>query len=209
MSIKEWIIPQDKIFFDLFERLSETVVKGSNELVLLLDDYKDIKPKIQKIKDIEHEGDEIAHAIYEQLNVNFITPFEPQEISRLASALDDVLDFIDGTTRRMEHYGITETDVYMHELAQLIQLSAVELAEAVKHIRSIKAPRLIEDRCIEVNRLENVADEVLTQAITALFTTSDAMNIIKCKDVYDRLELATDKCEDAANVLSNIAIKHS
>ena len=209
MGLREWIIPQDRIFFDLFESLSSVVVRASEELVALVENYQDVKLVAQRIKGIEHEGDEIAHRIFEQLNTTFITPLDSQEISRLASALDDILDYIDGSTRRMHNYGLTETDAHMIELAKLIRLSATELAEAVKQIRTIKDPRRIEERCIEVNRLENIADDVLAHAITDLFKTDDAINIIKLKDIYDYLEIATDKCEDAANVLSDIAIRHS
>jgi uncharacterized protein Yka (UPF0111/DUF47 family) len=209
MGLREWIIPQDRIFFDLFESLSSVVVRASEELVALVENYQDVKLVAQRIKGIEHEGDEITHRIFEQLNTTFITPLDSQEISRLASALDDVLDYIDGSTRRMHNYGLTETDAHMIELAKLIRLSATELAEAVKQIRTIKDPRRIEERCIEVNRLENIADDVLAHAITDLFKTDDAITIIKLKDIYDYLEIATDKCEDAANVLSDIAIRHS
>jgi uncharacterized protein Yka (UPF0111/DUF47 family) len=209
MGIREWVIPQDKVFFDHFDRLSAVVMDASNALVALVEDYTDVKSKIQKIETLEHEGDRITHEIYEQLNVTFITPMEPQEISRLASALDDILDYIDGTTQKMFNYSITETDSHMRELAKLIRLSVAELHEAVRHIRSIKDPRLIETRCIEVNRLENLADDVLAHAITDLFKTQDAISIIKLKDIYDYMEIATDKCEDAANVLSDIAIRHS
>jgi uncharacterized protein Yka (UPF0111/DUF47 family) len=209
MGIREWVIPQDKVFFDHFERLSAVVMEAANALVALVEDYTDVKSKIQKIETLEHEGDRITHEIYEQLNITFITPMEPQEISRLASALDDILDYIDGTTQKMFNYGITETDSHMRELAKLIRLSVAELQEAVRHIRSIKDPKLIETRCIEVNRLENLADDVLAHAITDLFKTQDAISIIKLKDIYDYLEVATDKCEDAANVLSDIAIRHS
>ena len=209
MGLREWIIPQDRIFFDLFESLSSVVVRASEELVALVENYQDVKLVAQRIKGIEHEGDEITHRIFEQLNTTFITPLDSQEISRLASALDDILDYIDGSTRRMHNYGLTETDAHMIELAKLIRLSATELAEAVKQIRTIKDPRRIEERCIEVNRLENIADDVLAHAITDLFKTDDAINIIKLKDIYDYLEIATDKCEDAANVLSDIAIRHS
>jgi uncharacterized protein Yka (UPF0111/DUF47 family) len=209
MGIREWVIPQDKVFFDHFERLSAVVMEAADALVSLVEDYTDVKLKIQKIETLEHEGDRITHEIYEQLNVTFITPMEPQEISRLASALDDILDYIDGTTQKMFNYGITETDSHMRELAKLIRLSVAELQEAVRHIRSIKDPRQIETRCIEVNRLENLADDVLAHAITDLFKSQDAIAIIKLKDIYDYLEVATDKCEDAANVLSDIAIRHS
>lgn len=209
VGIKEWVVPQDRIFFDLLEKQAETVVKGADLLVELVEDYTNVKEKVQLMKDIEHEGDEITHEIYEQLNRTFITPLEPEEISRLASALDDILDYIDGTAQQMHSYCIKETDDAMIELAKLIQVSVVEVEGAVKGIRTIKDPKNIEERCIEVNRLENIADGVLGRAIRNLFTTSDAITIIKLKDIYENLELATDKCEDAANILSDIAIRHS
>jgi uncharacterized protein Yka (UPF0111/DUF47 family) len=109
----------------------------------------------------------------------------------------------------MYYYGINATDSHMVELAKLIHMSTVEIESAVKGIRSIKDPRYIEERCIEVNRLENLADDVLAHAVTDLFKTNDAIAIIKFKDIYEHLETATDRCEDVANVLSDIAIRHS
>jgi len=209
VGIKEWLIPQDKVFFDLFDRMAALVVLASYRLVDLVDDFSDVKNKVHQIEQMEHDGDRITHEIYEQLNRTFITPLEPEEISKLASALDDVLDYIDGTAQKMLNYGIDATDTHMNELAKLVQLSVVELEEAVKSIRSIKEPRLIEERCIEVNRLENLADDVLAHAINEIFRTNDPIAIIKFKDIYEHLEIATDKCEDAANVLSDIAIRHS
>jgi len=209
LGIKEWVIPQDEIFFTLFERLAAVVVLASYRIVDLVDDYTSVKEKVQQIEQLEHEGDKITHEIYEQLNQTFITPLDPEEISKLVSALDDILDYIKSTATRMYHYGIPETDSHMVELAKLIQLSVVELEEAVKMIRSIKNPRQIEQRCIEVNRLENLADDVLHHAYADLFRSTDAIAIIKRKDIYEHLEIATDKCEDVANVLSDIAIRHS
>ncbi len=209
MGIKEWVVPQDKVFFDLFDRLTREVVLAADLLVEFVENFENVKEQCHRMKQIEHQGDEITHEIYEQLNRTFITPLEPEEISRLASALDDILDYIDGTAQQMYSYGITETDDSMIELAKLIQLSVVEIEKAVNNIRSIKNPGLIEERCIEVNRLENVADNVLGHAIMDLFKTQDAVTIIKLKDIYQNLEMATDKCEDVANVLSDIAIRHS
>lgn len=209
MGIKEWVVPQDKVFFDLFDSLAQTVVSAADLLVEFVENFENVKEQCHRMKQIEHKGDEITHEIYEQLNRTFITPLEPEEISRLASALDDILDYIDGTAQQMYSYGITETDDQMIELAKLIQLSVVEIEKAVNGIRSIKNPSLIEERCIEVNRLENVADNVLGHAIMDLFKTKDAITIIKLKDIYENLEMATDKCEDVANVLSDIAIRHS
>ncbi|MCG7854756.1 MAG: DUF47 family protein [Methanoregulaceae archaeon] len=209
MGLKEWLIPQDKIFFDLFDRLTAVVVLASYRLVDLVDDFSDLKSKVSQLEYLEHDGDKITHEIYEHLNRTFITPLDPEEISKLASALDDILDYIEGTAQKMYNYGITGTDAYMVELAKLIQLSVVELEDAVKGIRTMKNPHQIEHRCIEVNRLENLADDILAHAINDLFKTEDPIAIIKRKDVYEHLEIATDKCEDAANVLSDIAIRHS
>ncbi|MCK9308097.1 MAG: DUF47 family protein [Methanoculleus sp.] len=209
MGIKEWVVPQDKIFFDLFDRMARTVVSAADLLVEFVENFENVKEQCHRMKQIEHQGDEITHEIYEQLNLTFITPLEPEEISRLASALDDILDYIDGSAQQMYSYGITETDDSMIELAKLIRLSVIEIEKAVNNIRSVKNPSLIEERCIEVNRLENVADNVLSHAIMDLFKTNDAITIIKLKDIYENLEMATDKCEDVANVLSDIAIRHS
>lgn len=209
MGLKEWVVPQDQIFFDLFEQLSAVVVSAAEELVGIVENFEQVTEKQHRIVQLEHEGDKITHQIYEQLNRNFITPLEPEEISRLASALDDILDYIDDSAQKMENYGIETSDDHMRELAEIIRLSVVQLNETVKSIRKIKDPRGIEAQSIEVNRLENLADDVLAHAIKDLFKTRDAISIIKLKDIYECLETATDKCEDVANVLSDIAIKHS
>ena len=209
MGIKELLIPRDTIFFDLFERQAGIVKEAAWQLVALTEDFTNVKEKRHEIEKLEHKGDQITHDIYEQLNRTFITPLEPDEISQLASALDEVLDYIDGSTEKMLYYNITGTDSHMIELAKLIHMSTMEIESAVKGIRFIKDPRYIEERCIEVNRLENLADDVLAHAVTDLFLTTDAITIIKLKDIYEHLEIATDNCEDVANTLSDIAIRHS
>lgn len=209
MGLRELLIPQDKVFFDLFEKQAAVVREAAYQLVALTEDFTSVKDKRHEIEKLEHKGDMITHDIYEQLNRTFITPLDPEEISRLASALDEVLDYIDGATEKMLYYGISGTDSHMIELAKLIHMSTIEIESAVKGIRSIKDPRYIEERCIEVNRLENLADDVLAHAVTDLFQTNDAIMIIKFKDIYEHLEVATDYCEDVANVLSDIAIRHS
>jgi len=209
MGLRELLIPKDKVFFDLFEKQAGVVKEAAWKLVALTEDFTNVKEKRHAIELLEHKGDQITHDIYQQLNSTFITPIDPEEISKLASALDEVLDYIDGATEKMYYYGIKGTDSHMIELAKLIHMSSIEIESAVKAIRSIKDPRYIEERCIEVNRLENVADDVLANAVTELFKTTDAITIIKLKDIYEHLETATDNCEDVANVLSDIAIRHS
>jgi uncharacterized protein len=209
MGLRELLIPQDKIFFDLFEKQAGVVKEAAWQLVALTEDFTNVKEKRHSIEKLEHKGDILTHDIYNQLNTTFITPMDPEEISRLASSLDEVLDYIDGATEKMYYYGIEGTDNHMIELAKLIHLSTRELESAVKSVRSLKDPRYIEERCIEVNRLENLADDELARAVTELFKTTDAIAIIKLKDIYEQLETATDNCEDVANTLSDIAIRHS
>jgi len=209
MGIKEWLIPMDPVFFDLFERQAALVKEAAHQLVTLTEDFTNVKEKRHGIELLEHQGDQVTHDIYEQLNRTFITPLEPEEISRLASGLDEVLDYIDGSAEKMLYFGIEETDTHMIELAKLIHMQVVELEGAVKGIRSMKSPNYVEERCIEVNRLENLADDVLAHAVTDLFRTQHAITIIKLKDIYEHLETATDYGEDVANVLSDIAIRHT
>jgi uncharacterized protein Yka (UPF0111/DUF47 family) len=209
MNLWQWFIPQDKVFFDLFEQQVTIVSDAGHKLVNLTKDFTNVKEKRHEIELLEHQGDDITHAIYERLNRTRNPPLTPAEISSLASSLDEVLDYIDGSAEKMIYYGIESSDTYMVELSKLIHLSTVEIDAAVKNIRSISDPSFIRDRCIEINRLENLADDVLAEAITNLFRTKDAMTIIKMKDVYDWLEIATDECEDVADVLSDIAFRHS
>lgn len=209
MSLRDWIIPNDHVFFDIFEQLADTTTEAARLLVDLIDDYTDVEQKVKAIKKFEHQGDALAHRAYAELNRSFITPLEPEEISRLTTALDDMLDFVDGTARKMLTYGIEETDPYMREFAKIIYLQASEVAVAVHEVRNLKNPETLEKKCIEINRLENLADDVLAHAIIDLFNSEDAIRIIKLKGIYESLEEATDKSEDAANVLADIAIRHS
>ena len=209
MGLRELLIPHDKIYFDLFEKQAGVMKEAAWQLVALTEDFTNVKDKRHEIEKLEHKGDQITHDIYKQLNSSFITPIDPEEISALASSLDEVLDYIDGSAEKMFYYNLESTDSHMIELAKLIHVSTVEIEGAVKGIRLIKDPKYIEERCIEVNRLENLADDVLAHAVTDLFKTTDAITIIKLKDIYENLEIATDNCEDVANTLSDIAIRHS
>ncbi len=209
MGIKEWLIPQDKVFFDLFEQLAGIVVQASHKLEQMVTKKTEPESTYKEIKDLEHKGDLITHEIYEHLNRTFITPLDPLEISRLATALDDVLDYIDDSAEKLLIYGVKEYDKTMQNFAQLIRLSTIQLECGVRGIRSLKKSNPLESCGIEVNRLENMADDLLSQAIQRLFATEDPMTTIKLKDIYENLETATDKCEDVANVLSDISIRHS
>jgi len=209
VGIKEWLVPQDKEFFDLFEQMATLVVEAAVKLEQIVTSETDPETTYKEIKSLEHQGDLITHEIYEHLNRTFIPPLDPLEISRLASALDDVLDYIDDSAEKLIIYGIEDFDKTMQNFAQLIRLSVVQLERGVRGIRSFRNRSSLEKCGIEINRLENMADDLLSGAIQRLFAQEDAMTTIKLKDIYECLETATDKCEDVANVLSDISIRHS
>lgn len=209
MGLKEWILPQDKHFFNMLENESTNVLDGAKAFLDMLKNYENIKEKQQKIKDIEHQGDDFVHEIFEELNKTFITPIDHEDISALASAFDDVLDHIDGTATRLVLYEIKKPEENLIKLAEVLVKQTTELNNALSGLRNIKNPKEIEKKCIEVNRLENIADDIYKSSVAQLFKQRDAIEIMKLKEVYERLEFATDKCEDAANVISDIVVKSS
>lgn len=209
MGLREVLIPQDQVFFDLFEEMAEILVKAADLLVKFTGSGANPVGCCPEMKEIEHAGDTVTHRVYFQLNRTFITPLEPEEISHLASGLDDVLDSIEGSVQMMRVYGVEEADDVMRELARLIQLSVVEIQGAIKSLRKLSNGNDIGARVIEVNRLENLGDEVLGHGLSDLFKTNDAVRIIKLKDVYEELERATDWCERVAFIISDIVIRHT
>lgn len=209
MGLREVLIPQDQVFFDLFEEMADIVVKAAEVLVQFTRSGQSPTTFVPQMKDLEHAGDLVTHRIYGQLNRTFITPLEPEEISHLASGLDDVLDSMEGSIQMMRVYGVEEADDVMRELAMLVQLSVVELQAAIKSLRKLSNGNEIGPRVIEINRLENLGDEVLGHALSDLFKTNDAIRILKLKDVYEELERATDWCERVAFIISDIVIRHT
>jgi len=209
VGLREVLIPQDQVFFDLFEELADIVVEAADLLVRFTESGTNPVECCPRMKELEHAGDTITHQVYYHLNRTFITPLEPEEISRLASVLDDVLDCVEGSVQKMRVYGVEESDDVMRQLAKLIQLSAVELQGAIRGLRKLKNAKDVSERVIEINRLENLADDVLGHAFMDLFRTNDAIRILKLKDVYEELERATDRCETVANIISDIVIRHT
>lgn len=206
----QFLVPKDKKFFPLFEQASANLVKTSEVLVELSNtaDPSRRKELIQKIEQHEHLGDNITHQIFNELSTNFITPFDREDIHALASAVDDVLDFIHGTAKRLDLYKIHEVNEPIHKLSELVLKGSIELNVAVSQLRNMKDISLIKEACVKINSLENLADEVFNNSIARLFEEEkDAVKIIKYKEVLSALETATDKCEDAANVIQSIIIK--
>jgi uncharacterized protein Yka (UPF0111/DUF47 family) len=209
MGLREFLLPQDTVFFDLFEQQAALLVGSAAKLVCLSENFTDTKAKYREIELLGQQADRVTYKIKRELSKVFITPFEPEEISGLAVALDATMVYIAGSAERMLYYDIQEPDAHMIALAKMISLSVTELQEAILRIRTMKDPERIEKHCLEVSQVRHLAHDLLSDAITEMVRREDAMQVIKSKDIYEQLEHATGHCKDAADVLSNIAIRHA
>lgn len=211
-TIFQYFVPKDRKFFPLFEQASSNLIKLGEKLVEAVncEDLLRRKELYKEISNLEHVGDEITHHIFLELGKNFITPFDREDIHRLASAVDDVADYIHGSANRMLLYNVIEITPPIKELSNLILEAVTDLDKAIRELRNLKNIRAIADSCVRINSIENKADDVFDKAVGQLFDyEKDAVVVIKYKEVLFGLETATDKCEDAANVLEGILIKHA
>ena len=199
------LIPHEARFFELFAELSGYLTEGAKLLRSTLEDLRDLDLRVEQIQAVEHKGDRATHAIITKLNQSFITPFDREDIHLLASALDDDLDFTNAAAIRLLMYKINEPPPEAAELAGLIVLQSEELTRAVSLIEKNGS---VMKHCEEVNRLEDEADHLSRRAIARLFEEEkDPIKLIKLKELYETLEVATDKAEDAANVIEAIVLK--
>jgi len=200
------LIPRDTKSFDLFAEMAANLGEGAKLLKQTLDDFQNVELRVQQLKGIEHRGDDMTHNVLTKLNQTFITPFDREDIYRLASSLDDVLDFIYAAGVRLVMYKITSAPAAAPRLAEIVVQQAEQLSLALAKLDK-KGDKVLE-HCVEINRLENEADQVARAAIAALFDKEkDPIALIKLKELYEVLETATDKAEDAANVLEGVVLK--
>jgi predicted phosphate transport protein (TIGR00153 family) len=212
MGIKELLIPQEKRFYDLLETQAGHMVRGAEALVEGLARWDNPQEIRRGLKDIEHEGDQVVHDIYQALNQTFITPIDREDIAALTGSLDDVLDFTYATVNHMVLYDIRVVPEPLKEAAKLLKEQTVHLRAAVGGLRNVKAREAITPHLVEVNRLENATDDLTNKAIADLFRPAegkDAFFVMKMKDIYNYIETATDKAEDVADVIGDIVVKHS
>ena len=205
-------IPKNDKFFNLFELAVDNLIKISAELKNLMRE-KDVEKRSELVKiihEMENQGDEITHDIMVQLSSNFITPFDREDIHSLASAIDDVADFIDATAKRIELYQIVEITEPMRQLTDMVEKSVSEVSVAIRGMRNMKNVLRVKEALVRINSIENQADMILNYAIAELFKTEkDAINLIKVREILEHLETATDRCEDVADVIESIIIKNS
>ncbi|MBJ6765227.1 DUF47 domain-containing protein [Myxococcaceae bacterium JPH2] len=206
----EKLMPKSDEFFDDFDAQCAVTVEGARTLHALLSDYRDVAERVQKLKAIEHRGDEVTHQAFNRLHKQFITPFDRTQIHALLSRIDDVLDFTNAAAARLHYYEITESLPDATELARVLVLCTEKVQEVVAALRLIKKPAQILAGCKEIKRLETQADEALRSGMGRLFKSGmDTLTIIKWKEIYDLIETATDKCNDVANVIEGVVLEHS
>ena len=199
------LIPRESKFFRMFADVSQNLTQGARLLHDILKNPANMEPRLDQLQEIEHRGDEMTHGIITALNQTFITPFDREDIHRLTSSLDDVLDFVNAAGVRLRLYKIKTPPSIAAELAAMIVEQSEELAQGVSLLEKNK---LVLEHCVEVHRLENEADRLSRNAIADLFDNEkDPIHLIKIKELYEVLETATDKAEDAANVLEAVALK--
>ena len=202
------LIPKDEKYFELFKDLARNIVEGSRLFKEMLDDFNDPVASQKQIKQIEHNGDILTHDIVKKLNKSFVTPFDREDIYALSSALDDILDLIDSCSQRFVMYNVDKPTPTAQEMAFLILKSCQTLESAISMLGGNLEQ--INRYCVEVNSPENEADRVCREAISRLFDEEkDPIQLIKWKEIYETLERACDKCEDAVNILESVVLKNA
>lgn len=210
MGLLDWIVPQDKIFFELMDRQAALALDAVRQFRTLLNSWDNLEVERQKLKNLEDAADSVAHDIFERLNQTFITPIDREDIARLVHVLDDVVDAVDAAANRLVLYEVEKPTPEMQQATDIIEeqvkhiQTCLTVLRRTKHIAKEVPPHLV-----EIHRLENAADRLLNTSVAGLFRTHDAVQILKYKEVYELLEAATDRCEDVADVLSDVVRKHS
>ena len=204
------LLPHDEKFYTFFEDSARNLVTAAELLQRLGESSPAERANlVTKIHDCEHQGDTIAHKIFAELSATFVTPFDREDIHLLASALDDVTDYIDGVAARFVLYKLQECPRELLTLMNILKLSVGELQRGVTLLRDFRNAEQLQKVLEKINEYENEADGVFERAIADLFEfEKDPIQIIKLKEIYVGLETATDKCEDAANVMETLLIKH-
>lgn len=211
-SIMKIFMPKDKIFYTLFEQVAVTVAQMGKLMkdVVTEPDYDKRAAIIAQIEDMEHVNDDYTHKIFTELGRNFITPFDREDIHYLATALDDICDYIFASAKKINFYKVNPNDQGIQKMADLIEQASEQIKNAVFELRNMRNMRAITDALVKVNSIENQADDIFDMSIDRLFETEpDAKEVIKKREIYQVMEIVTDKCEDAGNVIESIIIKYA
>ena len=211
-SIVQLFTPKDRVFYSLFEEVAEGVGRMGKLIkeVVAEPDFDKRASVISQVEDQEHVNDDLTHRVFTELGRNFITPFDREDIHYLASSLDDICDYIYATTKKINFYKVNPNDTGIQKMADLIEQGTAQIRIAVRELRNMRDMRKITDALVKVNSIENQADDIFDLSIERLIETeTDAKEVIKKREIYQVMEIVTDKCEDAANVIESIIIKYA
>jgi predicted phosphate transport protein (TIGR00153 family) len=198
------------VFFELFEQHAERTREAAELLAGMFRDDVPAEKEAERVKSVEHQGDEITHTVIERLHQTFITPIDREDIHELISHMDDVLDLIDATSERLWLYDVRRIEPEARELSAVLLKAVTEMGAAVRGLRDLKDRARLIAHCTEINRLENEGDRLLRRAVARLFREgTDPIHVLKWKEIYDNLENAIDRCEDVANVIEGVALEYS
>ncbi len=200
------LIPRDEKLFELFEKAANNILEGASILVQMTEEGgATFQERWKRLEELEHVGDKITHQIIRALNRTLMTPRDREDIRNLTAALDDVMDLIEASAARMSLYKIKQPTEEAVKLAQVILKSAEEIVKVVSDLERMDD---VMEHCVEINRLENTADDISREAIAGLFDNGhDPMDVIKWKEIYETMETTTDRCEDAANIVESMILK--
>jgi predicted phosphate transport protein (TIGR00153 family) len=204
------LLPRDTSFFDYFDKHAALAVATAEEFVSMVATGANLTLKAKRISELEHEADVITHQCVEALHMTFITPIERQDIHQLISRMDDIVDLIEAAAERIILYELNEFTQEIRDMADILHRATREVEEAVRGLRDMAEADRIRKRCVDVNRLENEADTILRSALGKLFKeTTDAIAVIKWKELYELIEEATDRCEDVANTIEGVVLENA
>lgn len=203
------IIPKDEKFYDLFEELATKIEEGGLLFQEIINKFESSEPKVSKLKEIEHEADIITHRTYERMHKTFLTPLDREDIYALVNKMDSILDMIEASAVRMYLYKVKQPAEEIFELAKILLTAIAGIKKIMHSLRDKKSYPMILEVCVEVNTLENEGDYVLRNAMARLFEREkDAIELIKWKEIFERIEEAIDVCEDVSNIVEGIVLKH-
>jgi uncharacterized protein Yka (UPF0111/DUF47 family) len=204
------IIPRDTVFFDLFNQSAGVLHVTAKTYVELLRDISHREDYIRRIRQAEHDNDEIVHKTLARLDTTFITPFDREDIHMLMKNMDDVVDEIDAASKRFNIFKINHVNDWLIKQAELLVKGTAHVIEAVKHLRNLKKPNGLQQTLVEIHLIENEGDENNHMALAELFADgADPLTVMKWKELYDLTERAIDSCEDTANIIETIVLKNT
>jgi hypothetical protein len=204
-----WVKSNEKEILTILDNLAIKAKETGEQLVQLLSNIDNASEYTDNIKKLERDADELTRSIFAELNKTFITPLDREDIQRIASKTDDIIDYIEGISGRIKSYGVSSAPPFMLEIAKELVNAIKEVELLISRLKDVKVDKSLVDHCRKISDIEHTIDDLYRTAVGQLFETNDAVNIIKLKDIYEAIEQASDRCLDVADVVEDIVLKYT